>query len=111
MTKKKMNITNIEELAAARKVVRKRVKEDEALLKERLQELPGQLFYTGVKYVVPPLLSGGVTNTVLGAGKSLIDLFFIKKEDGAKNGLPTALKKAGILTALKWGVRLLLKSI
>jgi hypothetical protein len=106
-----MNIRNLDELSAARKVVRKRIKEDETLLKDRLQELPGQLFYTGAKYVIPPLLSGGVTNTVLDAGKALVDLFFLKKEDGAKKGIPTSLKKAGLLTALKWGVRLLLKAI
>lgn len=102
------------ELKATRKVVRRRVKEDEALLKERLQELPGQLLYTGVKYIIPPLLTGGVTNTVLSAGKSLVDLFFIKREENGANGkkgISPSLKRAGLLTALKWGVRLALRAI
>lgn len=107
-------IRNLAELKATRKVIRRRVKEDEALLKDRLQELPGQLLYTGVKYVIPPMLSGGVTNTVLHVGKSLVDLFFIKKEDrigDGKMGISPSLKKAGLLTALKWGVRLALRAI
>jgi hypothetical protein len=107
-------IRNLAELKATRKVIRRRVKEDEALLKERLQELPGQLLYTGVKYFIPPMLSGGVTNTILQGGKSLVDHFFIKKEDRAiegRAGIAPSLKKAGLLAALKWGVRLALRAI
>jgi hypothetical protein len=107
-------ISNLAELRATRRVMRKRVKDDETLLKDRLQELPGQLLYTGVKYVIPSVLQGGVTNTVLDAGKGLVDLFFVKKngqEQGGKRRIPPSLKKAGLLTALKWGIRLALKAI
>lgn len=107
-------IGNLEELHAARKVVKRRVREDEALLKDRLQELPGQLLYTGVKNILPPLLKGSVTNSVLGAGKALIDHFFIKKHGPAaepSKGIPDSLKRAGILTAVRWGLRLALRAI
>ena len=105
------SIRNLAELNLARKQVKKRVKAEEQVLKDRLQELPGQLLYTGVKYVIPPILSGKITNTALEAGKSLVDMFFVKKDDQPNTGLSKSLKKAGLLTALKWGVRLLIKTI
>ncbi|GEM_PF-5583450 len=102
-------IKNIAELHAARRVVKRRVKTQEAQLKDRLQELPGQLVYTGFKYVVPTLISGKITNSLLDGAKSMVDLFFLKSKDqGATKG---ALKKAGLLTALKWGIRLALRAI
>ena len=108
-------ISNLAELKATRKVVKRRVREDEALLKDRLQELPGQLLYTAVKNILPPLLKGGVANTVLGAGKLLVDHFFIKKhtqaDESSAKGIPASLKKAGLLTAIRWGVRLALRAI
>ncbi|HTJ12177.1 MAG TPA: hypothetical protein VL547_09135 [Dinghuibacter sp.] len=107
-------IGNLEELKATRKVVKQRVLADEAVLKERLQELPGQLLYTGVKNILPPLLKGSVTNTVLGAGKALIDHFFIKKHEPSiepSKGIPDSLKRAGLLTAIRWGLRLALRAI
>jgi hypothetical protein len=108
------HIRNLAELHAARKIVRVRVRREEQVLKDRMQELPGQLLYTGFKYVIPPLLSGRITNTALEAGKSLVDLFFVKSdhsEPGSKNGISQSLKKAGLLTALKWGFRLLTRAI
>lgn len=108
-------IRNLAELQAARKHVKQKVKAEERILKDRLQELPGQLLYTGFKYVIPPLLSGRITNTALEAGKSLVDLFFVKKDEapetGAKTVLSKSLKKAGLLTALKFGFRLLTRAI
>jgi hypothetical protein len=107
-------IRNLAELKAARKMVKIRVKLEEQGLKNRLQELPGQLLYTGFKHVIPPILSGRITNTALGAGKSLVDMFFVKKngiESDHKSDLSHSLKKAGLLTALKWGFRILTRSI
>lgn len=107
-------IRNLEELQAARKVVSARVKQGEQQLRSRAQELPGQLVYTGFRYVVPPLLSGKITNTVLEAGKAMVDLFFVKAgKDGTerKNAFTQSLKKAGLLTAVKWGFRLLARAI
>ena len=107
-------IRNLAELQAARRQVKLRVKAEEKVLKDRLQELPGQLLYTGFKYVVPPILSGRITNTALDAGKSLVDLFFVKKdpvEGSAKSIISHSVKKAGLMTALKFGFRLLTKVI
>lgn len=107
-------IRNLAELQAARRLVKLRVKAEEKVLKDRLQELPGQLLYTGFKYVVPPILSGRITNTALDAGKSLVDLFFVKKDPGegsAKSIISHSVKKAGLMTALKFGFRLLTKVI
>jgi hypothetical protein len=107
-------IRNLTELQVARRQVKRKVKAEEQVLKDRLQELPGQLLYTGFKYVIPPLLSGRITNTALEAGKSLVDLFFIKKDDpetASGSVLSKSLKKAGMLTALKWGFRLLTRAI
>ena len=114
-TQPPLYIRNLAELQTARKHVKQKVKAEERVLKDRLQELPGQLLYTGFKYVIPPLLSGRITNTALEAGKSLVDLFFVKKDEapetGAKTVLSKSLKKAGLLTALKFGFRLLTRAI
>jgi hypothetical protein len=107
-------IRNLSELHVARKHVKQKVKAEEQVLKDRLQELPGQLLYTGFKYVIPPLLSGRITNTALEAGKSLVDMFFINREGPepeAKTILSKSLRKAGLLTALKWGFRLLTRAV
>lgn len=107
-------IRNLDELRGARKIVRERVKQGEEQLKARVQELPGQLIYSGFKYVIPSMLSGKITNTVLEAGKSVVDLFFVKKGmegTGRKSALAQNLKKAGVLTAVKWGFRLLARAI
>jgi hypothetical protein len=107
-------IRNLAELQSARRQVKSRVKAKEQVLKDRLQELPGQLLYTGFKYVIPPILSGRITNTALDAGKSLVDLFFVKKdapEGSAKSVISHSMKKAGLMTALKFGFRLLTKVI
>jgi len=112
--KQPLLIRNLAELQAARKQVKLKVKAEEQVLKDRLQELPGQLLYTGFKYVIPPLLSGRITNTALDAGKSLVDLFFVKKEappGSAKAVISNSMKKAGLMTALKFGFRLLTKAI
>ena len=89
--------------------MKRRVRAQEGQLKDRLQELPGQLVYTGFKYVVPTLISGKITNSLLDGVKSLVDLFFIKKSD--HKGTKDSLKKAGLLTALKWGIRLAMRAI
>jgi hypothetical protein len=113
-TQPPLYIRNLAELQVARKHVKQKVKAEEQVLKDRLQELPGQLLYTGFKYVIPPLLSGRITNTALEAGKSLVDLFFVKKDGSQTEGktvLSKSLKKAGLLTALKFGFRLLARAV
>jgi hypothetical protein len=108
-------VRNLEELHAVKQLVRSRVKNGEQHLKDRVQELPGQLLYTGFRFVIPPLLSGRITQSALEAGKALIDLFFIKSgghsagED--KRNLAQSLKKVGLLSAAKWGFRLLTRVI
>jgi hypothetical protein len=107
-------IRNLHELRAARKITKQRVVEGERQLKERLQELPGQLVYTGLKYVVPPLLSGKITNSLLSAGKYLVDLYFLKKDkspDGKKGILSDTVRRAGLLAAVRWGMQLLTRAI
>jgi hypothetical protein len=98
-----------------KQLVRARIKVGEQTLKDRVQELPGQLLYTGFRFVIPPLISGGITQSALLAGKSLVDLFFVKNgghsSSGDKRTLVQSLKKVGLLTAAKWGFRLLTKTI
>jgi hypothetical protein len=102
-------VKNLAELHAARRIVKRRVKAQEVQLKDRLQELPGQLVYTGFKYVIPTLITGKITNSLLEGAKSMVDMFFIKK--GEHKGTKDTLKKAGLMTALKWGIRLALRAI
>lgn len=108
-------VRNLQELHAAKQLVRARIKVGEQSLKDSVQELPGQLLYTGFRYIIPPLISGRITQSALEAGKSLVDLFFVKKGDhsggGDKKALVQSLKKVGLLAAAKWGFRLLTRTI
>jgi hypothetical protein len=51
-------VRNLEELHAVKQLVRSRVKNGEQHLKDRVQELPGQLLYTGFRFVIPPPFVG-----------------------------------------------------
>jgi len=77
------------------------IKQQESELRQRVQKLPGELFYAGVDAVIPTVLSGKITGTVLNAGKNFINKSVLKKTDGNTSKLVTAAKQAGLFTLLK----------
>lgn len=102
---KKINLANINSIAdlqTAQHRLKMQIREQEKELKERVKVLPGELVYAGVNAVIPTVLSGKITNSVLGMGKELVNMFFVKREDGEhRSKLVSAIKKAGIFSVLR----------
>jgi hypothetical protein len=105
MMKQKSELAGIrsaEDLQREQRRLRLIIKEQEQELRQRVQKVPGELFYSGVNSVLPTILTGKVTSTVLNAGRNLINKSFEKKEGGVINSkLITAAKQAGVFTILK----------
>ena len=95
-------IDSVETLQLAQQRLKMRIKEQERELRKRVQQVPGELFYSGVNSVVPTIISGKITSSIIKAGKSLVDKAFVKKgAEGNNSKLITAAKQAGIFTLLK----------
>ncbi len=77
------------------------IKQQETELRQQVQKLPGELFYAGVDAVVPTVLSGKITGSVLNAGRNFINNSVLKKTGGNTSKLVTAAKQAGVFTLLK----------
>jgi hypothetical protein len=104
MTTKKINPPvhyTKETLQQEQRRLRLVIKEQEAAIRQRVQKLPGELFYASVDAVVPTVLSGKITNSVLNAGKNFINKSVVKKTSGNTSKLVTAAKQAGVFTLLK----------
>jgi hypothetical protein len=95
-------VDSVETLQLAQQRLKMRIKEQERELRKRVQQVPGELFYSGVNSVVPTIISGKITSSVIKAGKNLVDKAFVKKgAEGNNSKLITAAKQAGIFTLLK----------
>jgi len=77
------------------------IKEQELQLRQRVQQLPGELFYAGMDAVIPAALTGSITNKLLRFGRSFINKSVVKKNSGNTSRLVAVAKQAGIFTLLK----------
>jgi hypothetical protein len=84
------------------------VKEDE--LRRKIQQVPGELFYSGMDSMIPSILSGKVSSFALNAGKGLINNFFVRKA-ATTGGLKILnfVKPSGILKRLQSGFKAIAK--
>ena len=104
-------VDSVETLQLAQQRLKVRIKEQEQELRKRIQQVPGELFYSGVNSVVPTIISGKITSAVIKAGKNLVDKAFVKKGAGGNNSkLITAAKQAGIFTLLKIAYKALVRN-
>jgi len=99
------SINTIEDLQREQRLLKARIRLQEKELRQRVKQVPGELFYAGVNSVVPAMLSGKITATALNFGKNLINKAFVKKEDGEETNskLFSAAKQMGLLALLKVG--------
>jgi hypothetical protein len=98
----KRMITTLDDLRREQQILKIRIKEQEHELRTRVQRVPGELFYSGVNSVVPAIISGKITSSMINVGKKLVDKAFVKKDrEGNNSKLITAAKQAGIFTILK----------
>jgi hypothetical protein len=110
MNPKNELIRSAEDLRREQQRLRLIIKAQEQELRQRVQKVPGELFYSGVNSVLPAIVRGRVTATVLNAGRELINKSFVKKEgDGINTKLVTAAKQAGIFTILKIAFKAFMK--
>lgn len=112
MMHKKHNyhISSMDALKKEQFNARLRVQEKENELRRRVQQVPGELFYSGMDSIIPSMLTGKVSSFALNAGKGLINNFFVRKAvttGGFK--LLNALKPSGILKKLQYGFKALVK--
>ena len=77
------------------------IKEQEQQLRQRVQQLPGELFYAGVDAVIPGALTGSFTDKILRFARNFINKSIIKKNSGNTSRLVAVAKQAGIFTILK----------
>jgi hypothetical protein len=77
------------------------IKRQEADLRQRVQKIPGELLYASVDAVLPSVLSGRVSDKILGAGRNFINKSIVQKTSGNTSKLVTAAKQAGVFTILK----------
>ena len=78
------------------------IREQELALRQRLQQLPGEAFFAGVDAVIPPILTGKISNSVLGAGRTIINKAVNAKTKGNSNALAAMLKQAGLFSLAKF---------
>ncbi len=105
----KIYIDSIEALQQEQIRLKLRIKEQEAALRRRVQQVPGELFSSGVNAIVPAVISGKIVSSVIGLGKNLVDKAFIKKDGKSNSKLITAAKQAGIVGVFKLAYRAFVK--
>lgn len=77
------------------------IKEQEAALRQRVQQLPGELLYAGVDAVLPVAITGKTSHAILSAARDFINKHLLKKTNGNTSTLVAMAKQAGLLTVLR----------
>jgi hypothetical protein len=85
------------------------IKEQEQQLRQRVQQLPGELVYAGVDAVLPGALTGSITEKILRYASNFINKSIIKKNSGHTSRLVALAKQAGIFTLLKLAYNIFIK--
>ena len=98
-----------ESLQAEQRRLLREIKAQETELRSRVRKVPGELFYAGADAIVPTLLSGKISHSVLNAGRSLINKVVDNKSGNDHSKLVTAAKQAGIFTLLKIAFNVFMK--
>jgi len=98
------NIDSLADLQREQRRLRACIQVQEKDLRQRVKQVPGELFQAGANAIVPGFLAGKITSSAIGLGKNLVMKLFSKKEEG-ENGSPLlgAAGKMGLFTLLKVG--------
>lgn len=98
-----------ESLQAEQRQLKATIKMQEAALRQRVKSLPGEMFYAGANAIVPAVLSGKISHSVLNAGRSLINKVVDNKSKDNDSKLVAMAKQAGLFTLLKIGFNAFMK--
>ena len=71
-------------------------------LRQRVQRLPGEIFYAGADAVLPAALSGRISDRLLQFTRNFINKSVVKKSGGHASRLVIAAKQAGIFTIVRF---------
>lgn len=115
MTQMKKNkpgaINTVEDLQREQRRLKGRIRVQEKELRQRIKQVPGELFYASVNSVVPAILSGKITTAALNLGKNLVNKVFVKKDGGETNSkLFNTARQMGLLALLKVGFNAFMKN-
>ena len=100
------SINTLEELRLHQKATRLRIKDKEQQIRLKMQEVPGELFYSGMDSVIPGFLSGKVSSFALNAGKGVINHFFVKKAiSSTAPGILKLARPSGLLKKISSVIR------
>ena len=99
MSKKSSSyISTLEDLKKEIQISQARISTQEMELRKRFQQVPGELFYSGMDSVIPNILTGKISSFALNAGKGLINNFFVRKAATAGGlKLLNLVKPSGVL--------------
>ena len=92
-------IRSMKDLKKEEHAVRLRIRAREEELQARINHIPGELFYSGVDNILPNFIKGKVSSFALGAGKGIINSFFISGSPVTSGGLKIlqAVKPSGLV--------------
>jgi hypothetical protein len=85
------------------------IKDQEAALRQRVQQLPGELLYAGVDAVLPAAFAGKISDKILNAGRNFVNKSIVKKTNGNTSRLVAVAKQAGIFALLRIAYRAIIK--
>ena len=98
-------ITSTEDLKKELLATRLRIQLKENELRNRVRQVPGELFYSGVDSFIPTMLSGKVSSFALNAGKGLINNFFVRQAVTAgSHHVLRSLKPSGVIRKVTSGI-------
>ncbi len=104
------SIASTEDLKKELHATRLRIQLKENELRNRVKQVPGELFYSGMDSIIPSALSGKVSSFAFNAGKGLINNFFVRKAVTAGSyHVISALKPSGVVRKVTSGIGSLFK--
>lgn len=97
-------IDTLEDLQREQRRLRAHIRIQEAELRGRIKQVPGELVAAGANAIIPGFLSGKITTTAIGFAKNLVTKLFAKKDE-SEQGSPLlgGAAKMGLFALLKFG--------
>ncbi|MBC7903814.1 MAG: hypothetical protein H7Y27_10335 [Gemmatimonadaceae bacterium] len=104
------HINSLDDLLDEQRRLRMRIRFQENQLRESLQQIPGELVYTGVNSIVPAFLSGKLVTSLLNLVRNLIHRAFSNDESKYKNrAIFRSLKSVGLFSVLRLAYKFFIK--
>jgi len=100
------HVTSLDALRREQIVVRQRIKDHEDLLRTKMYEIPAELAVAGANTLIPKMLRGKISNTVLNTGKKLINTFLVPENQQKQKLLTHTVKNKGVISLIQKGIGL-----